>query len=268
MIILDRMALADAFTPKDLVQEIFRQCPNLKPPIPVRELAVASGILEILTVNSSVIEGMLVTDEGKEAGVIYYNDHNRPIGRQRFTIGHELGHFLLLNHNGNMTCSNTDVSLSSHSVDLIEKEANDFSQLLLLPEKLLKTELQSTSLSIQSLQAIADLFQMSFEATANKCTAISSKPFALVYSKDEKVRYCWKNHHTFPYYSALRKGSLLPRGSQALAMIPNEQTITEARETNASHWFNESSRYRLPKTIIEQTFFQNDGYKVTLLFEP
>lgn len=267
MIILDRIELADAFTPKELVVELFKQCPKLTPPIPIEELARAAGIKEILSLDSKLIEGMLVADEGKDSGVIFYNRSNRPIGRQRFTIGHELGHFLLLHHNGNMTCDSADVSFSSYSENEIEKEANEFAQLLLLPDKMIQEEFENTSLSIQTFQDTSNLFKMSFEATANKCTKFGERPFALVYSKDDRVRYCWKDHKRFPYYNLLKKGSLLPRSSQAMTLTLPEQTITSFHETACENWFKTSSNYQLPITLIEQTFFQNDGFKVTLLFE-
>ncbi|MET1253817.1 ImmA/IrrE family metallo-endopeptidase [Aliikangiella maris] len=268
MLKLDTMELADAFSPKELVDEIYRQCPDITPPVPVKELAYAAGIIKIEPIDTESIEGMLVTGEGKEYGVIYFNkSNNRPIGRQRFTIGHELGHFLLLHHNGNRTCSNADVSFSSYSLDTIEKEANDFSQLLLLPEHLLKKEFDSLLPSIENLQEISDLFQMSFEATANKCTKYGSKPFALFYSKDDKLRYCWRDFKKVPYALNIDKGELLPESSQARQLKVKEQSVSEEVRVQASCWFKNTEKHKLPEIMIEQTFFQKNGYKVTLLRE-
>ncbi|MEL0642366.1 ImmA/IrrE family metallo-endopeptidase [Pseudoalteromonas aliena] len=266
MLKLNTMDLADAFTPKELVDAIFKQCPNLKPPIPIKEIALAAGIKKIGTLNSENIEGMLVTDEGKNEGVIYYNSHEKPVGRQRFTIGHELGHFLLLHHNGIngiQTCDSADLSLSSK--DCIEKEANEFAQLLLLPDKLIKNAYRDKQPCLTSLEKVADNFEMSLEATANKCTKYGLKPFALVYSLNGVVRYCWKDHKRLPYYSSLKKGSQMPSSSQAVTLNLSEQTITQFTTAKATCWFNPSPKYDLPETILEQTYFQKRGYKVTLL---
>jgi len=263
MLTLNTMDLADAFTPEELVNGIFEQLPNLKPPIPIKEIALAAGIKKIDTIDSENIEGMLVTNDGKSEGVIYYNDKEKPIGRQRFTIGHELGHFLLLHHNGIQTCESTDLSLSSK--DCIEKEANEFSQLLLLPDPLIENAYRDTPPCLNSLEKVADNFEMSLEATANKCTKYGSKPFALIYSLNGVVRYCWKDHKRLPFYSLLKKGSRMPKSSQALTLPLPEQTISQFTKTKAAYWFNTSSKYELPEIIFEQTYFQKRGYKVTLL---
>jgi Zn-dependent peptidase ImmA (M78 family) len=56
------------------------------------------------------LEGALVANEYKTEGVILINN-SKEIGtkeRQRFTLGHEIGHFMIPHHGHEMSCSISD----------------------------------------------------------------------------------------------------------------------------------------------------------------
>jgi Zn-dependent peptidase ImmA (M78 family) len=266
MIKLDLMEMSDCFTPEQLVQEIYHQCPNLQLPIPVQDIAKAVGIHEIRSMNTDDLEGMLVADDGKNHGVIFYKE-NSPVGRQRFTIGHELGHFLLLHHGAKQNCLPSDIKVNSKidNIHLLEHEANHFSQLLLMPDRLVIEEINRVSPSMESLKAIADKFEMSFEAISNKCASLSDKPFALIYSKDGVVRYCWRDWDRFTYNLPFKSGDYLPVSSQPTTMKLAEETISEAVRAIPSDWIKIKYKQAYPSALIEQTYTQLDGYQVTML---
>lgn len=268
MIHLDKMALADCFTPQELVEEIFRQCADLQPPIPIRELARAAGIVEILPLtNTNKVEGMLVSDEGKNHGVIFYRD-SVPPGRQRFTIGHELGHFLLLRHHPKQQCLPSDIKINSNNSNAtdFEGEANHFSQQLLMPETFLTRKLSSgTPPSLELLKEISERFEMSFEAIANRCATLSSIPFALIYSKDGVVRYPWKNINTFLHWIPFGEGDSLPNQSQAIRLQNKDSTISPAELVSAEIWIKGTKNRPIPELLTEQTYTQENGYQVTMI---
>ena len=266
MVDLDCMALADCFTPEQLVNEIYRQCPNIKAPVPVEEIARAVGILEIKAMSTKDVEGMLVADDGKNTGVIHYKESSPP-GRQRFTIGHELGHFLLLHHGSKQSCTAKDIKFGSSSDALkkLESEANQFSQLLLMPDNLISKAINGSAVSMELLKRISDDFEMSFEAMANKCSSLSDKPFALIYSKDGVVRYCWKNKYKFPYWLPFKRSDLMPPSSQAISLPQSDETISETVEVEPDVWITTNYNQNLPDTLVEQTYTQQDGYQVTMI---
>jgi len=71
-------------------------------------------------------------DLGNEEYMILY-ENLKPLGRKRFTIAHELGHYLLKHH---QLIENTVISrgeLSDNEYDVLEKEANYFARMLLVP---------------------------------------------------------------------------------------------------------------------------------------
>lgn len=266
MLKLDCMELGDCFTPQQLVEEIFRQCPDIKAPIPIDEIARAVGIVSINPMPTEDVEGMLVADNVKSSGVIFYKESS-PLGRQRFTIGHELGHYLLLHHGPEQSCTPNDIKFgsSSDSLKALESEANQFSQLLLMPDVLISRAINSSTLSMELLKSISDNFEMSFEAIANKCSSLSNTPFALIYSKDGVVRYFWRDRERFPYWSPLKAKSLMPPSSQAISLSQPEETISCSVEVDPTEWIRTKYKQSSPDKLIEQTYTQLNGYQVTMI---
>lgn len=266
MINLDLINLSDCFTPAQLVNEIRSQCPDLSLPIPINDLAYASGIAAIEAMPSEDIEGILVADAAKETGVILYKKES-PQGRQRFTIGHELGHFLLLHHGSEQSCLGKNIRIESGSnyLDEIEAEANLFSQLMLMPDDLISNFINSKTISMEVLKEVELLTQMSFEAIANRCASLSKTPFALIYSLNGVVRYCWRDWERFPYWIPFKGGDSMPRSSQAIMLKQEDETISISNEVNYLDWVNLKRNQSVPKSMLEQTYTQRDGYQVTML---
>lgn len=262
MISLDLMELADCFAPEELVNCIFQQCPQLKAPIPVEQIAQRVGICRIqpLPGDSDNIEGMLCSDPAKECGVIFFNK-SRPIGRQRFTIGHELGHFLLPTHaSGERKCTASDLKKNSNTE---ESEANEFAQKLLLPSHLLTPEINDQSFNIELINRLSVLFQMSFEATAIAAIPLSSEPVAIVFAENRKVRYVWRNLKNFNYRLKVAKGSDLPDSHQVLDVKPDSES--EFIKFYENDWLEDSSKLCSELALYGQTLVQEKGYSAILL---
>lgn len=95
------------------------------------------GIREIrppVQFNDDAFEGMLARDPGDpEVWGIAYNGTVSP-QRQRFTIAHELGHFVLhRDRQQRFNCDKESVYSGHETMRLIEREADDFASNLLMP---------------------------------------------------------------------------------------------------------------------------------------
>jgi len=142
---LDRMEIDEAGRndPVRLAEAIHRQLGSSSGPVPVREIALALDIVEIREESLASFEGALVTSHERSEGSILVNrSSNRQ--RRRYSIGHELLHFLNPLHeqttaNG-FECSRADMALSGRldggglrRHDRQEVEANRFAIELLAP---------------------------------------------------------------------------------------------------------------------------------------
>ncbi len=107
--------------------------------------------------KSSDIAGILHKENGKTT--IYVNSTD-PDKRKRFTIAHELGHYFLHLNNKDDALVVEYRTINNNGNDEKEKEANSFAAALLMDEVLVK----SLWNDLKSVQAIADIFQVSYEA--------------------------------------------------------------------------------------------------------
>lgn len=260
MLRIDLIELADSFTPEEITNCIFKQCPNIRAPIPVEDIAYQTGIIKIepLAQPCKSFEGMLIVDEDKSNGVIVYNAQ-KPIGRRRFSIAHELGHFLIPHHSGSQYCSNAGIR-SDNRIE--EREADEFARRLLLPSHLLIPEIEKSSLDISRINQIADLFQTSFEATANACINLCNDAMAIAYVKDSVVRYIWMNTEHFTVQLKIWKKDPIPLSYQAMENI--RYLIPEFMELDSNDWIDSSQVDCIPQ-IYGQTHIQENGYSAILL---
>src|SRR5262245_59763778 len=110
------------------------------PPIPIGRIVRRLGI-ELKSGELGEISGFLVRNDGKATiGV----NSTHPKVRQRFTVAHECGHYLL--HVGISAHYDKDFKVnfrsaeSSQATDIEEIEANYFAASILMPAKLLTGE--------------------------------------------------------------------------------------------------------------------------------
>jgi Zn-dependent peptidase ImmA (M78 family) len=128
------------------VTDILASIPNLTLPIKVEEIAKSLGLKIVPQPLDETISGMLIIKDG--IGTIAYNQTESNV-RRRFTIAHELGHFILHKNEGTLFLDkNFSVLLRSQMTpetvqkQRLEQEANAFAAAILMPEELLKMELE------------------------------------------------------------------------------------------------------------------------------
>lgn len=260
MLTLELIELADLVRPEQLVDEILKQNPSLPLPVPIEELAKLAGISRFEAITSDGFEGALITNPEKSDGAIFYNV-NRPLPRRRFTIGHELGHFLLPWHRQvSFSCTSDDIS-SRANADW-EIQANQFSAELLMPRQLVEQRLTANrDPELAHITALSEEFGTSFEMTARRVMELSDYPCAIVFSKDNEVRYSVKSEH-FAERLCVRKGMPLPFKSSSRK---SETDSEDWFELDSTWWLQERRGGEFPETVYEQTLCQDEGYKVTLL---
>jgi len=135
-------------------------------------------------------EARITAKDGK--GIITINSNENRIERIRFSIGHELGHFLLhCNEIPEFNCNKKDMSewFGKQKAISMEVEANEFSIELLIPTSLAKPIVKSGSPSIEAIESLAKTFKMSLSATAMRYVDLSDEPVAVVFfSKAKGIR--------------------------------------------------------------------------------
>ncbi len=265
---LDLMELADFTNPKKIVREILNQNPDIKLPIPLEEIASAAGISDIRYQTLDGLEGALVANKEKSEGIIAINSNTIP-SKQRFTLGHELGHFLIPSHGHKMQCTVKDLSKKTSSKSKIldiEAEANVFSSQLLMPPQLLtKRGLLDASPNVSNIIQLKDICDVSFQACANNYINIHGDYLAVVYSHNNIIKY-GLNADANPLWLNADRGKALPRGSHTSTVDLSKYHNISSDEVDTELWFSPDKNYEYPETLIEETYVQEDGWAATLLW--
>jgi len=142
--------------------------------VPIEKIVSSYGIELKLDKVDDELSGFLVRDQQIKRSVIGANKSHHP-HRQRFTIAHELGHYLLhkgqtvhLDETRQAFTINLRDAESSKGEDNDEREANLFAAELLMPAKFLKRDLESLALDLLQdgsvLEKLAKKYKVSTQA--------------------------------------------------------------------------------------------------------
>jgi Zn-dependent peptidase ImmA (M78 family) len=128
---------------EDLVSELLQKHETFSPPIPVDVIATAEGLPIVETEMDADVSGALI--RSRDLVGIAVNAQQAPV-RKRFTIAHELGHFLLDHQDKDhldweFTVIRRD-GKSSEAEDDQEIAANFFAATLLMPRQMLRADVE------------------------------------------------------------------------------------------------------------------------------
>jgi Zn-dependent peptidase ImmA (M78 family) len=267
---LTRMDLDGTGSPTGLVSKILKAEPGLALPIPIEELAAQLDITEVRDVTSDKFEGGLITDTTRSSGFILVN-RTAIKGRRRFTIGHELGHFLMTTHKpppGGFQCSRSDMRRWDKDVPLAQKmevEANEFAGLILMPPPLWRREtagLKDPDLS--QIVGLAKKFDVSKEAAARSYAQYHDQLVAVVVAKDGRIDKIYRNITRFPAM-CIKQGDSIPPSSILFRGRQNTDQPTEIVEARSELWLESEWGKRLP-VLYEQAFLQKGGFALLMLW--
>jgi Zn-dependent peptidase ImmA (M78 family) len=256
------MEIADLGSPELVAQAIHRAYPDLAPPYEIERIALEAGIISIEPRIDAGFEGLLMTDADKQSGFIVYNQ-NSPVPRRRFTISHEIGHFLLRSHDGRAQCVLQDLSVvrSKDALKNREAEANRFAVELLMPEATFRRNVRSLgSPEIDHVVQLAERYGVSKEAAARRYAGVTDHPVALIFAKDGRCRYPVKSEF-FPRLELERDDSLPAYMLKALRSAA-VGTVLPWTDAEPSYWCEKPRR---GLELFERTLVQANGFTITML---
>lgn len=159
---------------RSLARRVLKNACVLLPPIPIEKIVNEFGITvryEPLDSTKEKISGMLY--RSKSDCVIGINS-SESAERQRFTMGHELGHFLL--HKGMQMHLDSSRNIflrklgSSKSFDPKELQANAFAAELLMPESFVKSAVNTFTKHIDDVESLIEELAVRFRVSSQAMT--------------------------------------------------------------------------------------------------
>jgi IrrE N-terminal-like domain len=171
--------------------------------------------LGIREVDADGFDGALVRARELPVGTIVVRESIREASRKNFTIAHEIGHFVIPEHeDGGVVCTARDVGNWSDPTKHREREADEFAAALLMPAALVEPILRSATPCMRVIEQIAQQSGSSLSAAAWRYCDLATEPVAIVWSTDKQIQW---SRHSATFGFALRKGTPVEKGTFAFA---------------------------------------------------
>lgn len=266
---LSRLDLDGLGSPADIAARIHELEPALPPRFAIEELCRKLDIDGITAVTTQAYEAALLMHPQKAYGSIIVAK-GRSDQRRRFSIGHELGHFLIPTHmprpDKPFECSLADL----HLVDTrekdrrrrIEAEANRFAAGLLMPPRAVRQAMTSRQPDLAEVLLLAREFGVSKEAMARTYVDVQHDAIAILVLEHGRLSRLYR-HADLPWIER-RVGELVPTESIASAHQLKPGELSDIEECDPDLWLNDRGAERVEQ-LTEQCLGQANGFGMLLL---
>ncbi len=206
--------------------------------------------------------------DGCEATLIGFAHHAiatvRPSssrGRERFSVAHEIGHWLL--HRGKSFQCRVDDIVQNYGANLrFEKEADEFASHLLMPTAIFSPAIKAANRpGMNDLQCIAEQFDVSLQAVSIRLAKLDTLPVIVACYTKEKLKWSIKASH-IPKRWWLR--DQLDDDSFASDVLYTGKLCNRLGKQSAETWFTneDADQYE----VLEQSIPCSQGQVLVLLY--
>ena len=262
---LDRIAIEEAGpNPERLAEAILKQLAITTAAIPAEAIAYALDISEIRYAPLQSFEGALLTTAERNRGAILINSGANP-QRRRFTLAHELGHFLnpwhIPHHEAGFMCAQHEVQYGSvrgnvgmTRHDMQELEANRFAIELLAPRRIIE-RMSSDEPSLKDALDIAATLDLSKSSAGRRYAELHPAPLALAFTQHGRIIYTITSSSCPRLFLSKGDNLIKPHTVARVDIVTSEIDIETRNGSGRSSGV----------TVFAETLFQQDGYAMTLL---
>lgn len=266
---LSRIELDGVGSPSALAARIHELDPDLPLDFSIEDLCRRLDIEDIEDRPVSSFAAMLLMHPDRAWGSIVVSEGMLP-RRRRFSIGHELGHFLINSHRPSegmqFACSHADLRLDNtrevNRARKMEAEANRFAAHLLMPPRRIRASLRSRHPDLAEVVRLAGQFNVSKEAMARSYAEAHHETLAVVIVRNGRVDRCYRPDD-FPWIEP-HVGDAVPTDSLASNHRLAPGAISEMEECEPEKWLSLSGARKV-EVLSDQVLAQQGGYSTILL---
>lgn len=164
-------------------------------------------------------------------------------GRQRFSLAHELAHWICDRMTGSFQCAKEDIGPQNAEARTTESQANGYASQLILPTYLVDPWLEGRAMTLDTASALGKEFGSSLTAAAIKLVKRSSKTVAL--ACHSKTGLHWHQRSlSFPSDFYINKD--LHHETEAFTMaFTAKNGMTRVKKSPANQWLGGSGIFRM-----------------------
>ena len=251
---------------KKAIDLIEKYCIDSPARLNLEEIANAEYLI-IEETDTDNYQGKINFNE--EYGLISINKNITEPGAKRFTLAHEMGHFIIEKEKRfhKHSCSFIDI----YGKRTLENNANLFAAELLMHRPWFNKIILNRPVNMELIKDTAEQLGVSLTATAIRYTAIGQHPAAVIMSRDGKVAwnyiseffpYRWiprnylvrKESSAYDFFTALKTGKDIADVQTCDDLVPAHTWFSEDEKCNASDYLYEQNvfmpNYRSALTLL------------------
>lgn len=230
---LNKISLANETRARRMADEIIRYYAITKPDeIRLEDISMDRNVL-VREGPLTGSEAYLIRKGGK--GIVRIREDIPEVGRKRFAIAHELGHWEMHSDENQMKFC-TEEDMSGYQGHPMEIEANSFASELLIPTRLASKTFSSAAPSIEVVKNLSATYATSLTAAAVRFVQLSKEDCLVVFSMDGIVQW-WRKGKEFSSIPGLERHHPLHPESEACEVFGGEKASAKMVRVPNEAWF-------------------------------
>lgn len=219
--------------------------------------------LEVREVDAETFDGALVRVHDRRGGIIAIKASILEPGRKRFTIAHEIGHYLLPGHYQLGACVPEVLERWASGLPAPELDANEFASELLLPTRYVRPMLALGHPDFAKIQRTATEYETSLTATTRKFLQLTEDPCAMVWSSAGVIRWYQRSEACTVF---IRTGPLDPESRAADLFRGGRQEKPIFERVSSDVWISPPGDETVERVLECSVFLRNYDSVLTLLW--
>lgn len=183
------------------------------------------------------------------------------LGRQRFSLGHELAHCMQDAQRTSFKCSSTDIGPQNAEAKSVEADANSFASQLILPDYLVWPWVADRKPSLDLANAMGGDFRASLTASALKLLQRTKVPSAITCHDQRRLKWSRRSRDFSSDFYILNE---LHQDTIAFEMaFGAAKGLSRPKRESASRWISGPGAYRME--VWSQSIKLPEGSVLTML---
>lgn len=183
------------------------------------------------------------------------------LGRRRFSLGHELAHWVQDAQRTSFKCSSTDIGPQNAEAKSIEADANSFASQLILPDYLVWPWVADRKPSLELASGMGEAFKASLTASALKLIQRTNVPIAITCHDQRRLKWSRRSKSFSIDFYILNE---LHQDTVAFEMaFGAAKGLSRPKRESASRWISGPGVYRIE--VWSQSMKLPEGSVLTML---
>lgn len=195
--------------------------------------------------------------------IIRVSHHELYEGRKRFSIAHELGHYVLGHgKNSDIVCFDKDMIATLNDSGR-ESEANAFAGELLLPSNLVAKRCDVREVTFDPVREMALQFRTSFTATLLKFVRLCPEMCAAIFCTGGRVKWVFKSKDFWPF---IETNKPLDRRTLAYDFFSRGTLSDDPEEIDADAWLDSRKLGGIEEVVEHSVLMPSLGSVLSLIW--